>query len=748
MQRCCLYMNDTALLDKMEYFIYEYSGIEYNKLEIVLNHFLGNKTDWARINDTDNRYRLREMLSYYNSEECIEEKNLENAIELFLLFLRTYDIEASVSLEALLDEIWKTGKVGREWNCVKRVNGILASVYLLYYRSRAKVFDKEKTETYMKDIFEENIKFYSVEDKKFLTQLFMMEKRYDCLIALLRSKLKYLDVTEKYGIESERDMAREFFKILYKLENIGEYQDAIVFYNESEFLFRRADKDIKRDWEKSKASILFGLGRYEEAKAIQDKYINEFDDSKNISDLYNGAIYYAWAANYKEKDDPAWKDYIEKAYDLIIQAEEFISHSDDSLKADYQASLNRVILEKAFLLSEKENYEEAFRCFEEAFANADKQTKKESNFGTHMWILMNYMCLNPDQHSIVIDWIERLYSEFSHTRLREYEEIIDFVHSNEYLKENPGLYSIIYEDLLKLLFYALKIRHASKVRDISQYNIFYYTKAEHLRLLLEDEVTENCKYRFPMFHVCHMNDPQEGRIINYLLGREKSSGMDTFGVTHSRKQYEESYVFLKSFFCSHKDNSRSGAKENLPMWVQYGDDAKGCCVVLNSKTFEHSDLRRIIYLSDNGECDNKEINSSLKNFLITYRKLVDLCEEQIDSESDSGKECLIEMEFLIAYIVSQIAYLFKHESYKQENEVRLIVNRTSDEIDDIKVISGSVPKTYIYNGRQSYIDEIILGVKMKNPEDYVPFIYKQGRKMWENSKESQIKVTQSTLQYR
>lgn len=65
------------------------------------------------------------------------------------------------------------------------------------------------------------------------------------------------------------------------------------------------------------------------------------------------------------------------------------------------------------------------------------------------------------------------------------------------------------------------------------------------------------------------------------------------------------------------------------------------------------------------------------------------------------------IDSLVSSTIIRISYLFKHDSCKHENEVRLIINRTSNNLDDVKVISGKVPKLYIYNDRQSYIDEII-----------------------------------------
>ena len=382
---------------------------------------------------------------------------------------------------------------------------------------------------------------------------------------------------------------------------------------------------------------------------------------------------------------------------------------------------------------------------------ADLATKMTLYSNSPLWILMKYMGLHPKKHKIAMGLIEYFYKNYKNVRFKECDKILCFVHSNEYLKNNSGTFSEVYMRLLQLIFHALEIRHETKIRDVSKYDILYYTKVEHLKLLLEDETSDNCRYRLPMFHVYHMNDPQEGKILRGLLKNDEFASVDTEESSDSGNQYEENYVFLKSFFCSPKSSKEKSMKEFLPMWVQYGDDAQGCCVVLNNKTFENNTLHRIVYLTDDGECDikDKEVKRFLDEFLSTYRELVSLCNIEIDLKSKAGKECFLEIKSLVKYITSLISYLFKNQLYKHENEVRLIVNRTSDELDDVKVIPGSIPKMYIYNDSQTYIDEVILGAKIVNPEDYVPFIYKQGRKMWEkDDKQSQIKVTHSTIQYR
>lgn len=742
MKKQCLNISDESLIDKLEYFIYDVSEYEYNDLEIVLDYSLGNRNDidYAR----NNLYKLREMTSYYSTDISLDEKYINDAIELFLVFLRTYNMEASVCLCSFLDLIWKTGKAGSEWRCVNRVCGILASIYMVYFSHKSKLFSKENTQKNMKNIFMKYIEFYTLEDRKFLVQIFLQEKQFDCILVFLRKDLVVQGIDEKIVVDSQFNLWNNFFKIIEKLHNATKYEDALLFFEESESLFRIMDTEVQGWWEREKALVLFYLGKYEDAKKIMDKYVDA--DTEDVYDLYDDAVINGWAANFKEKDDPAWNDYIDSAIRVVGQVEAILQ-SKDSKKQKYDIKLYyKVLFEKSFLLSEKEDYNEAYHYFSEAFSKAEVDNKKNSNFDTHLWILMKYMCVNPEKEKQILNWINQIHAHKEYVnKLGEYEPVVEFVNTNEYLKNNTKLYDGIYPNLLKLFFHAMEILHETKIRDISKYDILYYTKTEHLRLLLEDESDGKCHYRLPIFHACHMNDPQEGKILQDILGRNKSLCVD--GKSVSENIYEENYVFLKSFFCYRKEENESNIKEFLPMWVQYGDDAKGCCVVLNNKTFENSKLRRIVYLSDEGVCGNKKIQKYLDDFKTAYQCLSELRKE-IDTKSDQGRDCLLMLDSLVSSTISRISYLFKHDSYKHENEVRLIINRTSNNLDDVNVISGKIPKLYIYNDKQSYIDQIILGAKVENPEDYVPFIHKQGNKMWGENKESKIKVTNSMIQYR
>lgn len=733
-----LYINNEALINKLELFIYSQSDLVYNDLDLIINHFNGNHKDMEKSKDLKNTYKLRSLLKYHTANPPLEKADAEISIELFLMFLRTKNIEASMCLDALLDAMWGVEPNGKEWSCVRRLNGILASMYLLYFCDQSKLQNEIETQYSMKKIFEQNIHFYTIEDKKFLVHAFLMNKKFDCIVFLLDADLDIKGMEEKCTPKSEFAMWNNFMLLLNKLRISKQYEDMLIFLDESEHMFNRTNYKIRLYWEKKKVEILFYLGKYEDAQKMLDKYVDSINEVENAYDLYNSAINYAWAADFKEKDDLA-ENYIDKAYRFIIRAENAIEQS-----SQYSSRFSfEVMLEKSFLLSEKEEYDEAYKCLKKAFSNADDEVKEHSNFSTHLWILMKYMCLHPEEYQTVIKWINNFYTDFNPTKLGGYEAIVDLFNTNEFLINNP-LSTEIYKNLLELLFHSLEILHETKIRDVSQYIFLYYTKAEHLRLLLEDETNNTPFYRLPIFHARHMNDPQEGKMLQTLLPTNVTFPID------EQNEYKENYVFLKSFFSYKKENEASQVTEFLPMWVQYGDDARGCCVILNNKTFEKAKLRRIVYLSDQGKCSNEKdqkVQEFLDEFVRTYKCILSLCEE-FNSNSKQEQECLLKIRSLVEDIVSNISYLFKHDSYKHEKEVRLIINKSNFDLDNVKVTSGKVPKLYIYNDNQTYIDEVILGAKMENPEDYVPFIHKQGNKMWKENEEKHIKVTMSKIQYR
>lgn len=167
MNRNFLYIND-ELVHKLEFFIYDHdpNGMMYNDEECVINFSLDNKKDLSQIHDRKNIYKLRSLLSYHDKTVCQDMQEIKNAIEIFLMLLRNKSIEASMCLEKLLDSIWGIEENGEIKHCIRRLNGILASVFLIEFSDKAIVENEDEMQKRMKKIFEYSIKYYTEEDKK------------------------------------------------------------------------------------------------------------------------------------------------------------------------------------------------------------------------------------------------------------------------------------------------------------------------------------------------------------------------------------------------------------------------------------------------------------------------------------------------------------------------------------------------------------------------------------------------------
>ena len=98
----------------------------------------------------------------------------------------------------------------------------------------------------------------------------------------------------------------------------------------------------------------------------------------------------------------------------------------------------------------------------------------------------------------------------------------------------------------------------------------HYTKGSTLQIMLDQEENEKKKSTFSvsgktrLYNANYMNDPEEGIVIEQILGLDR------------RDALEPSSWFLMSFTIKTDD---------LAMWSQYGDDAKGVCIVLREDDF-------------------------------------------------------------------------------------------------------------------------------------------------------------------
>ena len=75
--------------------------------------------------------------------------------------------------------------------------------------------------------------------------------------------------------------------------------------------------------------------------------------------------------------------------------------------------------------------------------------------------------------------------------------------------------------------------------------------------------------------------------------------------------------------------------------------------------------------------------------------------------------------------LERIMFLFKEYSYSMEMESRLVLTRDIDDDTDVKMTNGIPPRLYIMPPFQLFIEKIILGPKIENPDRWIPFLQKE-----------------------
>ena len=251
-----------------------------------------------------------------------------------------------------------------------------------------------------------------------------------------------------------------------------------------------------------------------------------------------------------------------------------------------------------------------------------------------------------------IETIKTLYDKFSEFMIQNFDDLF-FSNDNVCDSEEYMLFNfILREGLLKNTKYAILQTWAERYKEdsnelknllsIYQYvqkikyqlglknedknknlKFGHYTKGSVLQSLLvqKEESSFSIVGKTRLNNANYMNDPEEGIIIEKILGLDR------------RDALEPSSWFLMSFTIKTDD---------LAMWSQYGDDAKGVCLVLREDDFSRfssfndvSWRREKISLefSDKMYLMKSELNSSFEKSAFRSES-----ENSINTVNDEGTE--------------------------------------------------------------------------------------------------------------
>lgn len=217
------------------------------------------------------------------------------------------------------------------------------------------------------------------------------------------------------------------------------------------------------------------------------------------------------------------------------------------------------------------------------------------------------------------NYIDRLtvFGDFTKESLSTQTEILNiFIQKcdNENLIEYSK-YSFIFESygvlsddemkrFLEIFFWVQMIKAKLIVKDFEKLKFGHYTNGKVLQIHLKPNIKENENYKITsksrLNNVNYMNDPSEGKVLDQFLELD-STLLDS--------SLKPSPWFLMSL---------TTAIDRLAMWSQYGAQAEGVCLVLNSSDFLEGKYTTGSYMSKG---DSKRTSSDSNKELSPLEKL-------------------------------------------------------------------------------------------------------------------------------
>lgn len=317
------------------------------------------------------------------------------------------------------------------------------------------------------------------------------------------------------------------------------------------------------------------------------------------------------------------------------------------------------------------------------------------------------------------------------------EAVIEFLHKifneedDDELKACLG--QIINKDIRKIISNVNDIRNYLRVNKdrIPKNSLAQYTSVNTLKYLINrDTIHKPC---LRLTNSNQMNDPLEGKSLRKFLKYNSKTKTD----------YIKSNEYV---------SSASATIDSLPMWKQYGNDAKGLCLVYDNDYLndlldsDKTDIKifRVVYFNENSrisvskfENESSEKIDNISNKILSKLQDIRATLNSIKKES-YRKIALTE--------ISTIFYLFKSLDYAYENEFRILMKIDVKKEDQVQVDIENeqyLLHTYTVNKRNQPIairySEVILGPKAIDIDYIAPYI---------KLCQSNIKVIKSGIHYR
>ena len=274
-------------------------------------------------------------------------------------------------------------------------------------------------------------------------------------------------------------------------------------------------------------------------------------------------------------------------------------------------------------------------------------------------------------------------------------------------------------NLIRLVYLCYDLMEEIKIKPSEMGEQFvHYTKAGTLQYLLKKDYSAKLRLN----NAVYMNDPEEGQILKRVLCQlDQNKGLENL----LKDEDVKNYTYL-TCFCPYDK------RDELPMWIHYGDGGKGIGLVFHNSFFDKTDLYKVQYI-DVKKADIDELNQNVQDKITAILNLL----KKDDIKNNDHKE----FKDYVNIILNYVSYLFKDKAYEYEGEVRILNYRDYSGSDiQTKLSESGIPRLFIEYDKgisNENCVEVIVGPKAQYTEiaAYAKYVGIQ-------------KVSQSEIKYR
>ena len=546
----------------------------------------------------------------------------------------------------------------------------------------------------------------------------------------LEEIIKEYELKISENTSNGEEIVLEYAKMLFSF--ISKELDGIEFKKIISELKKLDDKYKNKEIGLRYAISLFGFtlkqknkGDYEETlpllKELDTKYCSQEIGLWYANTLYNYTFKDINEKEYKEilsslKELDEKHDYQEIG---LWYAESLFGFSlKQKNKGDYEETLS--LLKE---LNKKYDYNEITYLYLKKLIVSNKKSEEiekilEYNINNED-ILNKFLeiALNEEDFELLLQMLKKFRKKI----ITKKYHFFKYLTTDEIQDEKKQIILKIFKEIQTIMkILSVKKEDFEKLEKIGHYTNIEVIPYVIIKKITDEYSPDDTKGRLLLSNANYMNDPSEGKILLEYLNTMDSS----FSSLFYRNEFEVSSVYLSSF---------TTAIDNLPMWSQYGDNGKGCCIVFNKNYFdkpkevhditdnlkENESVRqdecvlyRICYIDDKNnkykfQKEDEDIKKSLENIYGNFKIINDENVEKI-----------------VMVYLEQIRYLFKSSDYKYEKEYRILKNVP---INSKKIIVKKdikpIPKLYVnIESKFNQISEVILGPKVDFPDYISPYI--------------------------